>query len=38
MDVLVRTPHQLQTRIAMGDAFLREIVTHGKVLYERPGR
>ena len=38
MDVLVRTPRQLRTRIAMGDAFLRDIVTYGKVLYERPGR
>ena len=38
MDILVRTPQQLQKRIAMGDSFLRDIVTYGKVIYERPGR
>ncbi len=38
MDILVRTPRQLRKRIAMGDSFLRGIVTHGKVVYERPGR
>ena len=37
MDILVRTPKQLQKRIAMGDSFLRDIMTHGKVVYERPG-
>lgn len=38
MDILVRTPSQLQERIALGDAFLREITSKGQVLYERPGR
>ena len=38
MDILVRTPEQLQERLAMGDYFLREITTQGKVMYERPGR
>src|SRR5437867_4415747 len=36
MDILVRTPEQLRARIAMGDYFLREIVTKGQVVYERP--
>lgn len=38
MDILVRTPEQLRKRIAMGDYFLREIITKGQVLYERPRR
>ncbi|MBI4789057.1 MAG: nucleotidyltransferase domain-containing protein [Chloroflexi bacterium] len=36
MDILVRTPQQLGKRIALGDYFLREIVTKGKTVYERP--
>jgi predicted nucleotidyltransferase len=35
LDVVVRTPQELAERIAMGDLFLREITTRGKVLYER---
>lgn len=35
LDVVVRTPRQMQDRIAMGDTFLTEIVTRGKPLYER---
>lgn len=38
MDVLVRTPEQLKERIALGDSFLREIATRGKVIYEQPRR
>lgn len=38
MDILVRTPDQLKERIAMGDYFLREIVSKGRILYERPRR
>ena len=34
MDLLVRTPARVQERIALGDFFMREIVTKGKVLYE----
>lgn len=34
LDLIVRTPKNLKKRIAMGDSFLREITTHGKVLYE----
>ncbi|MBI2808052.1 MAG: nucleotidyltransferase domain-containing protein [Planctomycetes bacterium] len=35
MDLLVRTPQNLQQRIQDEDWFLREIVEHGKVLYEK---
>jgi predicted nucleotidyltransferase len=38
MDILVRAPKQIKERIAMGDYFLREITTKGKVLYERRRR
>ena len=34
MDLLVRTPARVKKRIALGDFFMREIVTKGKVLYE----
>ncbi len=36
MDILVRTPSDLEHRLALGDFFLREITTSGKILYERP--
>jgi len=35
MDLLVRTPRTLQRRLADGDSFLREIVSKGKLLYEK---
>jgi predicted nucleotidyltransferase len=35
MDLLVRTPKNLQRRLADGDWFLREIVSRGKVLYDK---
>jgi predicted nucleotidyltransferase len=35
MDLLVRTPKNLQWRLAEGESFHTEIVTHGKVLYEK---
>jgi predicted nucleotidyltransferase len=35
MDLLVRTPKNMQWRLAEGDSFLTEIVTNGKVLYEK---
>ena len=38
VDLLVRTPQKLRERLAMGDVFLREIVSRGKVLYEAPDR
>ena len=34
MDLLVRTPEQLQYRLDIGDRFMREIVERGKVMYE----
>lgn len=38
LDILVRTPEELEHRIQLGDYFLRDIVTKGRVLYERPER
>jgi uncharacterized protein len=35
MDLLVRTPQNMHWRLAEGDSFLREIVSKGKVLYEK---
>ncbi|MBK7782541.1 MAG: nucleotidyltransferase domain-containing protein [Ardenticatenia bacterium] len=35
LDLIVRTPTNLNRRLALGDWFLREIVDHGQVLYER---
>jgi len=34
IDLLVRTPEQIRTRIKLGDFFIREITRKGKVLYE----
>ena len=34
MDIVVRTPEEVQERIEMGDQFMREIVARGKVIYE----
>jgi predicted nucleotidyltransferase len=34
MDLIVRTPQNLNWRLAEGDSFHTEIVTRGKVLYE----
>jgi predicted nucleotidyltransferase len=35
MDLIVRTPETLKWRLEEGDSFLREIVSKGKVLYEK---
>ena len=35
LDVLVRTPKELEQLVNRGPAFFKEIVTRGKVLYER---
>jgi predicted nucleotidyltransferase len=35
LDLLVRTPKTLATRLRWGDSLLQEIVTRGKVLYEK---
>jgi predicted nucleotidyltransferase len=34
-DIMVRTPENLQRRLQLGDWFLREIVSRGKVLYAK---
>ena len=34
VDLLVRTPEQVKTRLDSGDFFIREIIENGKVLYE----
>ncbi len=33
-DLLVRTPRQIEERLAMGDPFLKEVLARGVVLYE----
>lgn len=35
LDLLVRTPETLKWRLEAGDCFLREIMSRGKVLYEK---
>jgi predicted nucleotidyltransferase len=35
MDLIVRTPHTMKWRLEAGDSFLKEIVSKGKVLYEK---
>jgi hypothetical protein len=36
-DLLVRTPQQIEDRLALGDLFIREVLTKGVVLYEAAG-
>lgn len=36
VDLLVRTPHMIQQRLALGDPFVRHILQHGKLLYASP--
>lgn len=35
MDLIVRTPQEMATRLAIGDPFIKEIMERGKILYER---
>lgn len=35
VDILVRTPEEIEQALRANDFFIREIVTHGRVLYER---
>ncbi len=35
MDILVRTPKEIQYRLDIGDYFIREVMEQGKTLYER---
>lgn len=34
IDLLVRTPEQIEERISLGDFFVKEVLSRGKVLYE----
>ena len=36
LDLLVRTPQQIQERIILGDCFIKEICAKGRILYEAP--
>src|SRR5262245_13650278 len=38
MDLIVRTPKEMQWRLEEGESFLSEITTRGKVLYEKDNR
>ena len=38
VDMLVRTSEKVRKRIAMGDTFMQDILTHGRVLYEAVDR
>jgi hypothetical protein len=35
LDLIVRTPTTLTRRLALGDPFLHDVISMGKVLYER---
>ncbi len=35
VDILVKTPQEIEQSLKKGDFFIKEIVTRGKVLYER---
>jgi predicted nucleotidyltransferase len=35
LDLIVRTPKNMQWRLAAGDSFLQEVVAKGRVLYEK---
>jgi predicted nucleotidyltransferase len=38
VDLITRTPAELQERLGIGDCFFKEVMTKGKVLYERASR
>lgn len=38
VDILVKTPREIQEALAKGDFFIQEIVSQGEVLYERCDR
>lgn len=35
LDIIVKTPKQIEKRLQNGDFFLQDIINNGKVLYER---
>ena len=37
VDIIVRTPEEIEERLRIGDCFFREILSKGKVLYEHSG-
>jgi hypothetical protein len=37
MDIVVRTPAEIDDRLAIGDFFIADILSTGKVLYQRVG-
>jgi predicted nucleotidyltransferase len=37
LDILVKTPDEIRQGVEQGNAFIREIISQGRVLYERPG-
>ncbi len=38
VDIIVRTPDEIKERLEIGDCFFQEIMSKGKVLYERRSR
>ena len=38
MDIIVRTPQEVATRLKQGDFFIKNIMENGKVLYEQISR
>jgi len=38
VDIIVRTPAEVEERLLIGDCFFQEIMSEGKVLYERRSR
>ncbi|HCE42002.1 MAG TPA: hypothetical protein DET40_00445 [Lentisphaeria bacterium] len=38
MDIIVSTPQKISKRISMGDSFMKNIMTRGKLLYESHGK
>lgn len=37
LDIIVKTPEQLEQRLKLDDMFVKEIMEEGKILYERRG-
>ena len=37
LDIIVKTKHEIEERLAKGDFFIEDIMNKGKVLYERTG-
>jgi len=38
LDLLVKTPAEVQQRMALNDSFMKSILTEGEILYESPRR